>query len=277
MTDITDPYDEGAAASSARRITAVVLRYWYLLRGSWPRIFEIAYWPSIQMVIWGLITLHLTGDSDWVTEAAGVLIGAVLLWDVLFRGQLGASLCFLEEMWSRNMGHLFVSPLRPYEWVASLVIMSLIRTLIGVIPAALLAILLYDYNLFALGLPLFAFFANLMICSWWMALIIIALILRFGLGAEGLAWLVVFLFAPVSAIYYPVSVLPEVFQWVALALPPAHVFEGMRDVLFGEGFDWGHLAAAIGLNLIYGVLASFVFLASFTDARRRGALLNQGE
>ena len=268
---------ERTDASAIRRIAAVVLRYWYLLRGSWPRIFEIAYWPTIQMVIWGLITLHLTGDSDWVTEAAGVLIGAVLLWDVLFRGQLGASLCFLEEMWSRNMGHLFVSPLRPHEWVASLVIMSLIRTLIGVIPAALLAIVLYDYNIFGLGLPLFAFFANLMICSWWMALIIISLILRFGLGAEGLAWLIVFLFAPVSAIYYPVSVLPEVFQWVALALPPAHVFEGMRGILFGNDFHWGHLTAAIGLNIAYGVLASAVFLASFKDARRRGALLNQGE
>ena len=276
MTDMTHPSDR-ATASASRRIAAVVLRYWYLLRGSWPRIFEIAYWPTIQMVIWGLITLHLTGDSNWVTDAAGVLIGAVLLWDVLFRGQLGASLCFLEEMWSRNMGHLFVSPLRPQEWVASIVIMSLIRTLIGVIPAALLAIPLYDYSVFSLGLPLFTFFANLIFCSWWMALIIISLILRWGLGAEGLAWLVVYMFAPVSAIYYPVSVLPEVFQWVALALPPAHVFEGMRGVLFGEPFDWGHLSAAIVLNLIYGALATSLFLAAFKDARRRGALLNQGE
>ncbi|NBC33155.1 MAG: ABC transporter permease [Alphaproteobacteria bacterium] len=276
MSETISHFEPGIA-SPGRRIAAVVLRYWYLLRGSWPRLFEIAYWPTIQMVIWGLITLHLTGDSSWVTQAAGVLIGAVLLWDVLFRGQLGASLCFLEEMWSRNMGHLFVSPLRPHEWVASLVIMSLIRTLIGVLPAAVLAIFLYDYNIFSLGLPLAAFFANLMVCSWWMSLLIIAMILRFGLGAEGLAWLVVFLFAPVSAIYYPVSVLPEFFQWVALALPPAHVFEGMRGVLFGEPFSWGHLAAAVGLNGLYGALAGTIFLIAFKDARRRGALLNQGE
>jgi ABC-2 type transport system permease protein len=110
-----------------------------------------------------------------------------------------------------------------------------------------------------------------------MALIIIAAILRFGMGAEGLAWLVVFLFAPISAIYYPVDVLPGVFQTIAYALPPAHVFEGMRAVLFGEGFQWGHFAAALGLNALYLVIGASIFLWSFHDARVRGALLQQGE
>jgi len=259
------------------RVGAMILRYWYLLRGSWPRLLELAYWPTVQMILWGLVTRHLLTDSDWVAQAAGVLISAVLLWDVLFRGQLGLSLSFLEEMWSRNMGHLFVSPLRPHEWVASMMAMSLIRTVIGVVPAAVLAIFLYDYNVFSLGLPLLAFFANLLVCGWWMAMIIVALILRFGMGAESLAWLIVFLFAPVSAIYYPVDVLPAAFQAVAYALPPAHVFEGMRAVLFGEGFRVGHLAAAVGLNAVYTGAAAAVFLWAFQDARRRGALLHQGE
>lgn len=265
------------AGFSPGRVAAIVLRYWYLLRGSWPRILELAYWPTVQMIVWGLITRHLIDESTWIAQAAGVLIAGVLLWDVLFRGQLGMSLSFLEEMWSRNMGHLFVSPLRPYEWVVSMMVMSLIRTLIGVVPAAVLAVVLWQYNILTIGLPLLAFFSLLLISGWWMAMIIIALILRFGMGAEGLAWLVVYLFAPVSAIYYPVDVLPGVFQAVAYALPPAHVFEGMRAVMFGEPFQWGHLAAAIGLNGAYMVLAGGIFLWSFHDARVRGALLQQGE
>ena len=263
--------------SPLRRIAAMILRYWYLLRGSWPRILELAYWPTVQMIIWGLITQHLMRDSDYIAQAFGVLIGAVLLWDVLFRGQLGMSLSFLEEMWSRNMGHLFVSPLRPHEWVLAMATMSLLRTLIGVVPAALLAMPFYDYSVFAMGPPLLAFFSMLLMTGWWMALIIIALILRYGLGAESLAWLVVFLFAPVACIYYPIEVLPVWAQWVALSLPPAHVFEGMRGVLFSEGFSWGHFTAALSLNLGYMTAAGVIFAMAFNDARNRGALLQQGE
>ena len=267
----------GPAWGPTHRVAAMVLRYWYLLRGSWPRILELMYWPTVQMVIWGLITVHLSSESSWVMQAAGVLISAVLLWDVLFRGQLGVSLSFLEEMWSRNLGHLFVSPLRAWEWVVSMFCMSLVRTLIGVVPAGLLAILLYEYNVFGIGLPLVLFFANLMMTGWWLALVVMSAILRFGLGAESMAWLLVFLLAPISAIYYPVSVLPEAVRWLALAMPPAHVFEGMRALLFGEGLPVARLLLAFGLNGIYMVLAGALFMVAFNDARRRGALLQQGE
>lgn len=262
---------------SLHRVGAMILRYWFLLRGSWPRILELAYWPTVQMIVWGLITRHLQADSSWVAQAAGVLIAAVLLWDVLFRSQLGLSLSFLEEVWSRNMGQLFVSPLRPSEWVVAMMSMSLIRTLIGVVPAALLALPLFGYSVFTLGVPLLAFFANLLLSGWWIALIVISVILRFGLGAESMAWLLVFLLAPVSCIYYPLEVLPGPVQWLALALPPAHVFEGMRAVLFGHGFPFRHFAAALGLNGLYMGIAGSTFLWAFHDARRRGALLNQYE
>ncbi len=260
-----------------RRIGAMVLRYWYLLRGSWPRILELAYWPTVQMILWGLITTHLLTNSTWIAQAFGVLIAGVLLWDVLFRGQLGMSLSFLEELWSRNLGHLFVSPLRPHEWVLSLMVMSLIRTLIGIVPAALLAIPLYAFNVFDLGPALYGFFALLLATGWWMALFITGLILRFGLGAESLAWLFVFLIAPISAIYYPVDVLPVWGQWLAYALPPAHVFEGMRAILFDDTIRWDHLGWALGLNLLYLVLGGVFFLQQFRHARVHGSLLQQGE
>lgn len=263
--------------SAGGRIAAMMLRHLYILRGSMPRLVELMYWPTVQMVVWGLITESLAPAMNWQAQAAGVLISAVLLWDLLFRAQLGMSISFLEEMWSRNLGHLFVSPLRPWEWVASLMAMSLIRTLVGVVPAALLAILLYHWNIFSLGLPLLAFFVNLIVTGWAVALVVLALILRYGMGAEGLAWAIVFAISPISAIYYPVSVLPGWLQWVALALPPAHVFEGMRDLLHGQGFDTGHFLAAVGLNVIWLGLGSAAFLWGFRTARNRGSLLQQGE
>jgi ABC-2 type transport system permease protein len=263
--------------SSSGRILAVMLRHLYILRGSMPRLVELMYWPTVQMVVWGLITESLAPAMHWQAQAAGVLISAVLLWDLLFRAQLGMSISFLEEMWSRNLGHLFVSPLRPWEWVASLMAMSLIRTLVGVVPAALLAILLYHWNIFALGLPLLAFFVNLIVTGWAVALVVLALILRYGMGAEGLAWAIVFAISPISAIYYPVSVLPGWLQGVALALPPAHVFEGMRGLLHGQDFDTGHFLAAVGLNVIWLGLGSAAFLWGFRTARNRGSLLQQGE
>jgi ABC-2 type transport system permease protein len=255
----------------------MLLRYLYLLRSSWPRALELAYWPTVQMTIWGFMTEFLQTNSSYVARAFGVLLAAVLLWDVLFRGQLGVSMSFLEEMWARNLGHLSVSPLRPYEWILSLLAMSFIRVVIGVVPAALLAIPLYHYSVFTLGLPLLAFFINLLVMGWALGLMICALILRHGQGAESLAWAVIFILAPVSAVYYPISVLPGWLQVVAAALPSAHVFEGMRAVLFDHVFRWDHFAAATALNLFYILLGALLFLAAFRDARHRGALLQMGE
>ena len=117
--------------ASLVRIGAMVLRHLYLLRTSWPRVIELMYWPTIQMILWGLVSDFFLTNSSWIAQAAGVLLAGVILWDVLFRGQLGFSLVFTEEMWSRNLGHLFSSPLRPWEFIAALMLISLLRTIIG--------------------------------------------------------------------------------------------------------------------------------------------------
>jgi ABC-2 type transport system permease protein len=259
------------------RVGAMLLRYLYLLRSSWPRTLELLYWPTLQMLIWGFMSQFLYVNSNYVFRAFGVLLAAVLLWDVLFRGQLGLSISFLEEMWARNLGHLFVTPLRPSEWVASLLAMSLIRVLIGVVPAALLAIVLYHYSIFSLGLPLAGFFAVLLVMGWSLGLAICGMILRHGMGAESLAWLAVFTLSPISAVYYPVSILPHWLQHVAWALPSTYVFEGMRTILFEHVFRGAYLLTAAGLDLVWLALGVSVFFWAFRDARRRGALLQMGE
>jgi ABC-2 type transport system permease protein len=264
-------------AASLHRILALVQRHVYLLRSSGPRILELVYWPTVQMVLWGFITVFLVNHSSWIAQASGVLLSGVLLWDVLFRGQLGVSLVFMEEMWSRNLGHLFVSPLRPIELVWSLLVMSLIRTLIGVGGAALIAIPLFHYSIFDLGLPLLAFFINLIIMGWAIGLLVSGIVLRYGLGAESMAWIAVFAVQPVSGVYYPIEVLPVWLQYVAYLLPSSHVFEGMRAVLIEHSFRMDLLLTALALNVIYLALGIAAFLAFFNIARTRGQLLQVGE
>lgn len=265
------------SAAVWRRIYALVLRHMYLLRSSGPRILELMYWPTVQMVLWGFITVFLVNHSSWLAQASGVLISGVLLWDVLFRGQLGVSLVFMEEMWSRNLGHLFVSPLRPIELVAALLVMSLIRTLIGVGGAALIAIPLFHFSIFTLGLPLLAFFVNLIVMGWAIGLLVSGIVLRYGLGAESMAWVAIFAVQPISGVYYPIEVLPAWLQAVAYALPASYVFEGMRAVLFEHVFRADLLLWAAALNVVYLAAGVAAFVAFFNIARTRGQLLQVGE
>ncbi|MEO0393118.1 MAG: ABC transporter permease [Pseudomonadota bacterium] len=259
------------------RMSALIWRHWYLLRGSLPRIFELVYWPLVQLLTWVLLSQFLMGNSSWVAQAAGVLIGAVLLWEVVLRAQLGLTLTFLEELWSRNLGHLFVSPLHPLEWVGSLMIVSIIRSAIGLIPAFILAALLANFSVFDLGLPLVLFFASLMMMGWWLAMIIMAILLRHGLGAESIAWMSLWVLVPFSCVYYPLESMPVWLQPISVVIPATHVFEGMRDILFDRAFNWWQLGLSLGLNVLYMALATGLLLAAFRKARQDGKLLQMGE
>jgi len=262
---------------SAGRIFAMVLRYVYLLRRSWPRLLELVYWPAVQLILWGFISKFFVQHSSWLAQASGVLMAAVLLWDVLFRAHLGVSLAFFEEMYSRNLGHLFVSPLRVTELTGALLAISFLRTLIGIGGAALLAIPLYNFSIFGLGLPLLGFFANLLVMGWSIGLLVAGMVLRYGLGAESFAWVSIFAIAPLSGIYYPVSTLPDWLQPVSWMLPSSYVFEGMRQLMFGQVVRGDLMWQAVGLNLVYLSAGAGFFLLAFHSARRNGLLLRVGE
>jgi ABC-2 type transport system permease protein len=267
-----------SAAPAARRVWGLMYRHLALYRRSWPRLLELAYWPTLQMCIWGFTSTYIASRlSTGGQVAAGVLLGGVLLWEVALRSQMGVAISFLEEIWSRNLGHVFVSPLRPHELVAALIVMSVIRMTIGVLPAVLLAWALYAFNLFALGPVLILFAINLMAMGWWVSLAVVSMILRHGAGAEALAWSVLFALTPFSAVFYPVSILPAALQPVAFALPSSHVFEGMRAAISTGVVRWDHLAWAGGLNLVWLAAASWLFAQQFRAARERGALLSIGE
>ena len=262
---------------SPRRVSAMVLRYWYLLRSSWPRLLELVYWPAVQMLRWGFLQQYDNANASAFARAGGTFIGAVLLWDILFRGQLGFSVSFLEEMWARNMGNLMISPLRPSEFVSALMVMSVVRLAIGMVPVSLLAIAFFGFNLWSLGLALAAFFVNLILTSWAIGIFVSGLVLRNGLGAENLAWTIMFIFLPLTCVYYPVATLPSWLQVIAWALPPTYVFEGMRTLLIEHIFRADLMLEALALNVIFFALATAAFLALLASARRQGALLQTGE
>lgn len=263
--------------ASLRRIGALMTRYAYLLRGSVVRLVELVYWPFLQMLTWGFLQQYLAGAKGGPAQGAGVLIGAVLLWDILFRSKLGFATTFIEEVWSRNLGNLLTSPLRPIELVLALSFWSTIRTVVSIAPVTLAAYFIFGFNLLNLGLPLVAFFAVLILTSWSLGLISAGVILRYGLGAEGLVWSLAFVLLPICCVFYPVAVLPAWLQPIALALPPTHVFESMRSILVHHTFDHTQLLWALGLTAVYLVAGYAIFTWFLMSARVNGTLLQLGE
>jgi ABC-2 type transport system permease protein len=266
-----------APSFSLRRIGAVVLRHWYLLRSSWPRLLELIYWPAVQMIMWGFLQLSVAQQPGMLAAVASTFLAAVMLWDVLFRGQLGFSMSFLEEMWSRNLPNLMISPLRPVEFVVALIVMSMVRLAIGLVPVSILAIAFFGFNLWNLGIALAAFFANLLFTSWAVGLFCSGLVMRHGLGAEGLTWSLMFLFLPLTCVYYPVATLPIWLQPIAWALPPTAVFEGMRALVVDHVFRGDLMLWALALNALGLLAAAATFLTLLNGARRAGSLISVGE
>ena len=266
-----------ATSFSFARVGAMVLRYWYLLSNSWPRAVELVYWPTVQMLTWGFVQLYVAQNSSFFANAAGLFVGGLLLWDVLLRSQQGFAFAFLEELWSRNLGNLLMSPLRPSEFIVALMVISMIRLAIGMLPVTLLAIPLFGFNVWGLGLPLVAFFAALVIAGWSIGLVIIGILLRQGMGAEALAWSLMFLLMPITCVYYPVATLPALLQPIAWALPTTYVFEGLRALVIDHTFRTDLMGIAYAMNALWFVGAVVVFYRLLASARQTGSLLQQGE
>ena len=260
------------------RIFAMVSRYRILVLGSLPRMLSIFYWPSIQIVLWGFFSnFLLTIDETSIKTSLSFLLSAIILWDILFRGQLGLSMTFFEELWSRNLGNLLITPLRNYELILSLILISFIRTCLGLIPAIFVANYFFDFYIFNLGIYLVLFFFNLILMGWSIGLLVSGLVLRFGQSFEELAWAIIFIILPFSCVYYPLEVLPDFFQKISLILPPIHVFEGMRSILVNNFFDNELFLKVIFINLFYFILSIFFFLKMIDNSKNKGNLMNFGE
>jgi ABC-2 type transport system permease protein len=249
----------------------------YLYRRSLPRLLEVFYWPLLDLFVWGFITVYLAQFRQSLPGFITFFLGALILWDILFRSHQGISVSFLEDLWARNLLNLFASPLSPAEYILSLMLVSVVKliTVAGIMAA--LAWILYSFNIFLIGISLIPFVLNLIIMGWAIGIITTALILRFGQETEVLAWALGFMFMPVSAVFYPVSVLPPFLQAIAYCVPASHVFEGMREVISTGGFPLNQLLWASGLNAIYVFISFLFFHWNFKVVKQKGLLVKIGE
>nr|HID58389.1 ABC transporter permease [Desulfobacterales bacterium] len=262
---------------STKRIFAITLRHAYLYRRSLPRLLEIFYWPTLDLILWGFVTLYLQRSSVGLPKYVSFFLGALILWDILFRSQQGISVSFLEDMWSRNLVNIFVSPLRLSEYIIGLIVLSILKVVIAFSVMSCLAGLFYSFSIFKVGIGLIPLILNLVATGWGIGIFTIGLILRFGQETEVLAWAVGFLIMPFSAVFYPVDVLPPVLQKIAQFIPSAHVFEGMRSIINNAEFPTDHLLWASSLNCIFIFSAVWFFAAIYRIALRRGIIPKIGE
>ena len=262
---------------SINRIYGLFLRHFFLIKGSLPRVLDLIYWPTIQIILWGFISKFFTTYSDYYSNTVGVILTCAILYDFLFRSSISFNMLFLEEIWSRNFTNLFIAPMRISEIIISLVFTALIRTLIGLVPAILLTSPLFEISILNLGIPLFFLFFSLYIFGITLGLFVSSGLLRYGPAFENIAWSSLFLLAPLGCIYYPIEILPDFFQDLARALPLVHIFEEARNILVNKVVNYESIITAFKLNLIYLIAGIFLFYYSFSGARKKGSLINIGE
>ena len=259
------------------KIYALALRHLYLIGNSLPRIIDLIYWPTVQIFLWGFISKFFTLNSDYYSDTVGIILTAAILYDFLFRVSISFNMMFLEEIWSRNFTNLFIAPIKINEIITSLTLTAILRALIGMIPAAILAIPLFGVSVFQLGLPLLFLLFSLYLFGITLGLLVTSGLLRFGPSFENIAWASLFFLAPLGCIYYPIEILPNWLQIIAKILPLVHIFEEMRNILINEIISYTNILMSIILSFVYFAIGVIVFYVSYNGARVRGTLINIGE
>ena len=259
------------------RIYGLCLRHIYLIFGSLPRIIDLIYWPSIQIILWGFISKFFTLNSNYYSDTIGVILTAAIMYDFLFRTSISYNIMFLEGIWSRNFTNLFITPLKISEIITAITLTAILRALIGLIPVSVLAIPLFGVSIFKLGLILILLLLNLHIFGVCLGILVSSGLIRFGPAFENIAWASLFLLAPLGCIYYPIDILPTWLQHVATALPLVHIFEEARNILINERFILQNIIYATSLTLLYFIFSIFIFHIFFKQAKKKGTLMNMGE
>lgn len=252
------------------RIYGYILRQIYVFRRNFNRLADTFYWPMIDLVLWGLTVSFMKKFATNPQQIVLAVISGIILWLVVWRGQYEISVNLLEELWSRNLINIFVSPLKFSEWIFSTILLGLIKAILSVFFATLISYLLYKVNFFVLGFYLIPFMLLLIMTGWWIGFFVAGLILRFGTKVEQFAWSIVMIIAPFSAIYYPLSILPDWAQKFAVIIPTSYIFEGMREVIETGKLAPEKLFISFGLNCIYLAFSLIFIYTSFKKVLEKG-------
>lgn len=245
---------------SIQRVYTIFLRQFFLIQRSAHRLLGMFYWSTIELFVWGFLTIYLNQIGGSEFNFTTVVLGTVILWNFLMRIQQGIGVSFLEDIWSRNFFNLFASPLSINEYCLGLILISITSSFISIMVMVGLAWLLFAYNIFQFGFLLIPFVAVLFLFGLALGIFTVAIILRFGPSSEILAWSIPVLLPPFSGVFYPLSALPSWLQNVAHVFPPSYVFEGMRSVVLGGNFQYQNLFIALGLSCFYVFISYWLLL-----------------
>ena len=248
------------------RIGAIAKRHWWVLKRSPHRSFDIVLWPIVDPLTFGSLAIAYQSNQ---TRAFYVLAG-VVLWHVIYQAQIAVSTGFLEETWSRNLLSLMVSPVTEGEYLLGTGLFGLIKTVLGVVGVALTALVCYSFGITSLGIGLIPVAALLLLCGWVIAMVVIGLVLRYGSGAEAVAWGLLFVLMPLSGTFFPVSALPGPLQPLAQAMPTTHAFAAARLLVDGGACPWHELFVSAVLTAVAGVAAMYYVTSMLRLFRRRG-------
>jgi ABC-2 type transport system permease protein len=254
------------------RIFAVMLRQYYLMRGSFARFLPLFVWVAIDMVLWGFITKYLNTVANSPINFVTVFLGAVLLWDFFIRVMQGVTMAFFEDVWSRNFLNFFTTPLSVSEYVGGLVFSSIITSSVGLVVMLLLAIVVFGLSFFSFGLLLIPFLWVLFLFGIALGIMAIGMVLRLGPASEWFVWPIPAILSPFAGVFYPIATLPSWMQIISYSLPPAHVFEGMRTILLGGTPSLAGLLGGCGLSVLYVLLAYVFFVRMYRHAVRTGLI-----
>ena len=251
------------------RIQGVFFRYFYLLLKGPQQLSDLFYWPLIDILLWGLTSIWIA-STDMDSNLPQVLMTGLIFWQITWRGSVDVSVGILQEFWHRNLINLFATPLKIVEWTCGVILVCLCKLVVTVTFGISMVYLLYSLKIWTIGW-IFLPFALMLLCfGWSLGFVAASLIVRFGQQLESIAWMIGYLFAPFSAVFYPVSVLPEWAQAISWCLPTTYIFEGMRMVLLGGTFPASYFWASLALNGVYLTAALSLFSYSFKKAQEKG-------
>ena len=261
------------------RIGAVYMRQLYLLRRSLIRLFNVLFWPVMEFMVWGFMALYIQKTATGpLAQSVVFLLGALIGWDINCRGQLAMNIAVLEDIWTRNIIQMLVTPIRLWEWLMAIALYTLTKVAAITVVLGLLAWWLYSFSLFSIGWTFLPLAANLFLFGWALGLFTFGLLLRYGNAAEALTWGVPFLIQPFSCVFYPLQTLPGWAQSVARLLPTTYIFEGLRRTLTEGGeVAWDMWLRIAGLNVIYAAVGLCFVSWMIKTARRTGQLCRLGQ
>lgn len=255
-----------------RRVSAIVLRQFYLIRGSFSRMVPLFAWITIDIVLWGFITKYLNSVTASGFDFVPTLLGAVLLWDFFIRVMQGVTMAFFEDVWSRNFLNFFATPLSVSEYVGGLVLSSIATSSIGLLVMLILAVIVFGLSFFMFGLLLVPFLLVLFLFGIALGIFASAMVLRLGPSAEWFVWPIPALISPFAGVFYPLSTLPHWMQYISHLLPPAYVFESMRAIVLGREASWEALVWGACLAVLYILIAGRFFARTYRHAVRTGLI-----